>query len=77
MPATIEGKVKALEALAKRREANVNENWANYTSSLPAGSPMYFGCITCNAAIVVPESYLHRPKLCFECQSLKDLGWLE
>jgi hypothetical protein len=77
MPVTTQGKAKALEALAERRKVNAKENWGTLTSSLPAGSPMYFGCITCNAAIVVPESYLHKPSLCNECQILKDLGWLE
>lgn len=75
--ATSQGKEYALKALQSRREGNRDEDWSIRTSSLPAGSPMYFGCLGCNAAIVVPENYLSRPNLCVECAALKEMGWLE
>jgi len=75
--ATTLGKKVALEALAKRREKYKDKDWNAYSAGLYAGSPMYFGCKACNDAIVVPESYISRPKLCKECQAMKDLGWLE
>lgn len=77
MPATSLGKEKALEALAERRKKNASENWATETLKGYAGSPMYFGCLTCNGCISVPESYTSRPKFCSECTALKELGWLE
>lgn len=75
--ATSQGKALALEALAARRLENANEDWADRTSKGYAGSPMYFGCLGCNAVIVVPEDYTSRPKLCCECAALKECGWLE
>lgn len=71
------GKKAALEALRKRRE-NMPEKINN--SSLPAGSPMYFYCISCgHTSDVLPENYfISTPKkLCQECSVLKELGWLE
>ena len=73
---TLREKEKALAALEKRREKNKNKKHID-NSSLYAGSPMYFYCLGCNAEIVVPENYTTRPKLCPECQDLKDKGWLE
>jgi hypothetical protein len=76
MPATTMGKAVALEALASRR-ANQPKKIDN--SSLPAGAPMYFYCLSCgHESDVKPENYLTAPKkLCGECQALRDLGWLE
>jgi hypothetical protein len=70
------GKAKALAAL-KRRRQHPPERVDN--SSLPAGYPMYFYCVSCgDLADTLPESYTTRPKqLCGECQRLKELGWLE
>ena len=75
--ATTQGKEAALNALLERRERNKTreriDNGRGY-----AGDPMHFDCITCGEDIVVPESYIPpRPKLCRECQALKDAGWLE
>lgn len=69
-------KAQGLKALATRRRINKNRKKVD-NSSLYAGSPMYFYCLTCEAEIVVPESYLTRPKLCQECEALKAAGWLE
>lgn len=74
--ATTKGKVAAIAALQKRREDNKTRKRID-NSSLYAGSPMHFDCLGCGADIVVPENYITRPKLCSECQALKDLGWLE
>jgi hypothetical protein len=75
---TISNKQEALDRLEKRKAENKDKDWGAYTSSLYAGSPMYFGCIVCNGAIVLPESYQPpRPKLCNECEGLKEMGWLE
>jgi hypothetical protein len=76
MPETEKGKKAALAALGQRRK-HKPEQVDN--SSLYAGSPMYFYCISCGGlADVLPESYIGSPKrLCKECQALKDLGWLE
>ncbi len=74
--ATTQGKTAALAALGKRREENKTRERID-NASLYAGSPMHFDCLGCGADIVVPESYIARPKLCFECKALKDLGWLE
>ena len=65
----------ALAALAVRRKANAKRKKIN-NDELPAGAPMYFYCLTCDAEIIVPESYQTRSKLCGDCQALKDLGWL-
>lgn len=76
IPATSQGKEAALKALADRR-ANPPKQIDN--SSLPAGAPMYFYCISCgHESDVKPELYTDRPaKLCTECQALKTLGWLD
>ena len=63
-----------LNALHERR-ANPPKKIDN--SSLYAGSPIYFYCISCDAEIVVPENYLTKPSLCVECSKLKELGWLD
>jgi hypothetical protein len=76
MLATEKGKTYALEQLNKRREENADKPEID-NSSLHAGSPMYFRCKTCGSTIVVPENYISRPSLCQECQSLRELGWLE
>jgi hypothetical protein len=73
---TSEGKDFALAKLAERRKQYSGQDHSARNSDLPAGSPMYFGCKTCNAVISVPESYTHRPTLCRDCQDLKDVGWL-
>ena len=77
MTLTVEqGKKYALSELKKRRENNKNiEKIQNHT--LSAGSPMYFYCLTCNETIVMPESHPLSPKLCRECEALKECGWLE
>ncbi len=76
MPETTNGKEKALEVLAERR---ANKPVRRDNSSLPAGSPMYYYCISCgHLSDCLPESHNCAPsKLCTECQALKDLGWLE
>lgn len=76
MPVSEKGKKAALAALKKRR-ANKPEKVDN--SSLPAGAPMYFYCISCgHKSDTLPEGYLGTPhKLCEECRALKELGWLE
>ena len=76
--ATEQGKEHALEQLGIRRKENADKEKID-NSSLPAGYPMYFYCISCSAlADTKPESYIARPKrLCNECQALKDIGWLE
>lgn len=68
-------KEKALIALAERQENPPEkiDNWKLY-----AGSPMYFYCKICDGAIVLPESFTCAvPKLCNECDFMKDMGWLE
>lgn len=74
--ATTQGKPTAIEALAERRKKFSNKEPIN-NDTLRAGSPMYFDCLGCNGWITVPENYVTRPKLCGECQAMKDLGWLE
>jgi hypothetical protein len=78
MPATTQGKKKALADLAKRRKKNAKATKVD-NGALYAGSPMYYYCISCDGlAQVLPELHNERPKqLCDECQALKDLGWLE
>jgi hypothetical protein len=76
-PATLRGKEYALEKLAERRD-NQPEQIDN--AELPAGSPMYYYCISCgHLADTKPENwYMVLPhKLCLECRALKELGWLE
>jgi hypothetical protein len=74
--ATTQGREHAVAALTARREANKDKIYDN--SIAPAGSPMYFACISCNGvAESCPESYTWIPrKLCKECQAMKDMGWL-
>lgn len=76
--ATQKGKEFALQALRQRREKNAKKKKID-NASLPAGSPMYFYCISCaGLADTKPEGYITPPKkLCGECRALKDLGWLE
>jgi hypothetical protein len=69
-------KEMALEVLEKRREANKDRPRLD-NSSLPAGSPMYFYCIVCGGLIIVPETYMIRPKLCNPCSDMKTMGWLD
>lgn len=78
MPITEQGREAALQALARRRQANAEMKKID-NASLPAGSPMYFYCISCgDNHAVLPETYITPPpKLCPECQALKDCGWLE
>lgn len=77
---TSHGKEKALTALKERRDKNKGEDWNKYSSSLTAGSPIYYGCIACNGvAEVKPENWVFGSvkKLCDECQALKDMEWME
>lgn len=68
-------KESALLALAERK-SNPPEKIDN--SSLYAGSPMFFYCKVCDGTIVLPESFTCAvPKLCVECDFLKEMGWLE
>lgn len=76
MPATEQGKEYALQMLQLRRDKNKGKQKFD-NSSLPAGAPMYFPCLSCGDLISVPESYISRPSLCSECQALKKMGWLE
>lgn len=76
-PATLGGKEYALQKLQERIKDNAGTDWDEKTRDLPAGAPMFFGCVRCNAKIEVSENYLERPTLCDECQALKDCGWLE
>ena len=76
--ATTRGKEFALYALGERRMESVQAKRID-NSELPAGSSMYFYCISCGGiSDVLPENYISIPrKICAECQALKDLGWLE
>ena len=76
MPATVNGKAAALNALADRR-ANMPDQINN--ADLPAGSPMYFYCNTCgHVSDTKPETFTDAPNhTCVECQALIDLGWME
>jgi len=74
--ATTLSKAHALQMLTMRREQYKNKPTID-NSSLYAGSPMYFDCLTCRATIAVPETYISRPSHCPECQALKECGWLE
>lgn len=68
-------KQEALIALAERK-ANPPERINNV--SLYAGSPMFFYCKICEGTIVLPESFTCAvPKLCVECEFIKEMGWLE
>lgn len=74
MVATELGKAHALAALAERR---ANRPTLPRNEDFPAGSPMYFACIGCGAAIVVHEGWTAKPDLCPECAALAALGWME
>lgn len=76
MPHTENGKAFALTKLAERRK-DVPVKVDN--SSLIAGSPMFFYCVSCrHISDVKPEDYVSEPKkLCEECEALKVCGWLE
>lgn len=75
-PLTTQGKEVALADLRRRR---ANQPVPIDNASLPAGSPMYFYCVSCgHVAEVKPENYITAVRrLCPECQALKDMGWLE
>jgi hypothetical protein len=60
-------KIRRLQNLTRIRIDN---------ASLYAGSPMHYDCTSCGADIEVPEDWATRPKLCTECQAMKDAGWL-
>ena len=77
--ATQQGKEMALQALAERRQENAAKEKID-NANLPAGSSMYYYCISCGGLADVKNEgwFLYPPKkLCDECQALKDLGWLE
>lgn len=78
MLATEKGKKHALAELKLRREKNSKVEKID-NSRLPAGTSMYFYCVSCGGpADVLPESYVRQPKkLCDECDALQLLGWLE
>ncbi len=72
---TENGKQNSVNALNQRRSVNKKKCRVD-NSSLPAGSPMYFYCISCGEEIAVPENYINKPDLCEECLAMKKLGWL-
>lgn len=63
-------------AFRLREEANEMREDPVDNATLPAGSPLYFRCDACHCDIIVQEGYLTRPKLCYDCRDLKDLGLL-
>lgn len=68
------------ERLKKLEERRKNQPEHIDNSNLVAGSPMYYYCGSCgHLADVKDEGWFLVPpkKFCDECQSLKDLGWLE
>lgn len=66
------------EALAALKERKDNPPKKIDNASLYAGSPMFFYCKICDGTIVLPESYTCKvPRLCVECDFLKEMGWLE
>ncbi len=75
---TTKKKASALKALQQRRKENKKIKKVD-NSSLYAGSPMYYYCVSCDSLTeVLPECHMSSPKrLCDECQALKDMGWLE
>lgn len=76
-PLTTQGRETALAALKERRE---NKPKQIDNTALPAGSPMYYYCISCgHLSDTKPENWVYGSvkKLCTECQAMKDLGWLE
>ena len=73
--ATLTEKESALLYLAERK-ANPPEKIDN--ASLYAGSLMFYYCKICEGTIVLLESFTCAvPKLCVECNFLKEMGWLE
>ena len=78
--ATEKDKAFALAELSRRKIENTPKVIDN--RSLYAGSDMYFYCDYCKALTdQLPEDYIPDPdtpkKICDECQSLKNLGWME
>jgi hypothetical protein len=74
----IETQEVALAKLEMRKQANAPKKIDN--ASLPAGSPMYYYCHGCDTLLAVKEESWYRdppPKLCDECASLKERGWLD
>jgi hypothetical protein len=45
-------------------------------AALPAGSPMFFRCPSCYGDIILPEGYLTRPAVCYDCLDLLRRGWI-
>lgn len=78
MLATVQGKEYALSKLKERRLASKTMPRID-NGKLYAGSPMYYYCICCgDLAAILPEAHLEPPpRLCPECQAMKDLDWLE
>jgi len=78
MALTEQGKKISLAALKQRRAVSAQTEKID-NASLYAGSPMYFYCQSCGCNhATLPESYVTPPpRLCSECQALKDCGWLE
>ena len=70
------GRPERMAALAERRASRPDQI---DDSSLYAGSPMHFYCVSCgHLSDVLPESYTTRPaRLCPECDALKGKGWLD
>lgn len=76
MPETTKGREHAVAKLWERRKANADKP-QKANGALPAGSPMYYYCISCGEEIEMPEEHLGAPpSLCEECKALKELGWL-
>lgn len=76
-PLTTQGREVAQKALEERR-TNQPEQIDN--ASLPAGSSMYYYCVSCgHLADVKPEGWwMTLPnKLCTECEAMKEMGWLD
>ncbi|KKL06108.1 hypothetical protein LCGC14_2599340 [marine sediment metagenome] len=68
-------KDKALIALQERQD---NPPMKIDNASLYAESPMFFYCKMCDGEIVLPESFTCAvPKLCNECDFMKEMGWFE
>lgn len=65
------------EALRDLEERKANPPTKIDNSSLYAGSPMYFYCVLCEGAIVLPEDFTCEvPKLCKHCEFMKEMNWL-
>lgn len=77
MPVTEWGKERAIAALWRRRQESQTRTKID-NSTLVAGAPMYFYCVSCGAvADVKPEAFFTPPRtLCQECDALKECGWL-